>query len=84
MFFNFLKTISLLRSNTYFLRHPKYLPVIQGSQQTSATYIYRDIKLPGYKKSVKYRGVNILEQNITESKKQIRQKFQRLLQKILD
>ena len=38
--FGFLhKTISFPHFNIYFLRHPKYLPVTQGPQQTPAAYI---------------------------------------------
>ena len=40
--------IRLSPSNTYFLRQLKYLPITQGPQQTSTTYTYLDIKLPGY------------------------------------
>ena len=55
---------------------------------TSSTNIY-NLRIPRYtttrlQKSVKYQGEKNLEQNMTTSQKQIKQKFQPLLQKILD
>ena len=39
LFFGFFKTISLPHSNTYFVRHLKYIRATQDLHQTSTTYI---------------------------------------------
>ena len=60
----------------------KYLPVTQDPQETTATFMNPDVQLLGYKKRIEFQRGKIwykLSPNI-----KIKQKFQPLLQKILD
>ena len=45
--------------NTYFLKHLKYLSVTRDLRQTCAIFIYRNIQLHGYEKSIQYQGSKI-------------------------